>query len=98
MEVTVRPAAERDAGAVADLWTEAYVAPGTGGRTEPYSEADFIDSARRGQIFVAMRGDGEVVGAVVLLPPGAPGAGSHRTQEEAELSRLAVAPSGSPSG
>lgn len=62
--VAIRPAADGDAGAVAELWTEAYVTPGTGGRTQPYSEADFHTSAERGQVFIAVREEGGIVGAV----------------------------------
>ncbi len=85
----IRETGDEDAGAVADLWTEAYVTRGVGGRAEPYMPADFFESAGRGEVFVAAR-EGEIVGAVALTPPGAPGqvvAGP----EEAELSRLAVA-------
>jgi ribosomal protein S18 acetylase RimI-like enzyme len=85
----IREAVEADAEAVADLWTEAYVTRGVGGRSEPYTAADFVDSARHGEVFVADGPQG-VAAAVVLSAPGAPdrvvaGAG------EAELSRLAVA-------
>lgn len=89
---TIRSAIDGDARAVAELWTEAYVTPGTGGRTEPYSELDFHASAERGRVFVAACEEGEVVGAVVLFAPGAPGGDLHRASGEAELSRLAVAP------
>jgi len=85
----IREAADEDAGAISDLWTEAYVTRGVGGRTEPYVPADFFESAGRGEVFVATR-EGEIIGAVALAAPGAPGlvvAGP----EEAELSRLAVA-------
>lgn len=83
----IRAAADRDAAAVADLWSEAYVKAG-GGRTEPYSEAEFFDTARTGRISVAVRAE-ELVGVVALSPPGAPGRAVARG-EEAELSRLAV--------
>jgi ribosomal protein S18 acetylase RimI-like enzyme len=79
----------QDADAVVDLWTEAYVTRGVGGRFEPYAVADFLDSARHGEVFVAER-HGRVVGTVVMFVPGAAGrvvAGP----DEAELSRLAVA-------
>lgn len=88
---TIRQAIEGDATAVADLWTEAYLTLGTDGRTEPYTEADFLDSARRGQVLVAQREDA-VVGVVVLFAPGT----SDRAigcPDETELSRLAVASS-----
>jgi ribosomal protein S18 acetylase RimI-like enzyme len=85
----IREATENDADAVAALWTEAYVTLGVGGRTEPYAAADFFDSARHGEVFVADGGDG-VVGAVVLFAPGVPGR-DVGGPEEAELSRLAVA-------
>jgi ribosomal protein S18 acetylase RimI-like enzyme len=85
----IREATEYDADAVAQLWTEAYVTLGVGGRTEPYTAADFFDSVRHGEAFVADGRDG-VVGAVVLFAPGAPGR-DVAEEREAELSRLAVA-------
>jgi ribosomal protein S18 acetylase RimI-like enzyme len=88
---SIREAKAEDAAAVADLWTEAYVTLGVGGRSDPYSGADFARSARHGRVLVAER-DGEIAGAVVLAPPGSPGA-VVATEEEAELSRLAVAAS-----
>jgi len=86
---TIRDAAEGDAAAVASLWTEAYVTLGVGGRSEPYSVAEFQSATGNGEIFVV---DGErgVAGAVALFPPDTPGtvvAGPG----EAELGRLAVA-------
>jgi len=85
----IREATESDADAVAALWTEAYVTLGVGGRTSPYTAADFSESARHGQIFVSDGEDG-VVGVVVLFAPGAPGR-DVAGEGEAELSRLAVA-------
>ena len=64
----MREARAEDATAIAALWTEAYVTLGEGGRVEPYVEADFFETARRGAIYVAER-SGEVVGVVALLPP-----------------------------
>jgi N-acetyltransferase len=86
----IREATDRDASAIVALWTEAYVAEGEGGRTEPYAEADFVDFAGRGEVFVA-ESRGEIVGVVSLLPPGALGR-AVATDGEAELARLAVAP------
>jgi ribosomal protein S18 acetylase RimI-like enzyme len=85
----IRPAAEHDADAVVDLWTEAYVTRGVGGRVEPYARADFFESARHGEVFVAERA-GKIVGVVVLFAPEAPGR-AVGGPGEAELSRLAVA-------
>jgi ribosomal protein S18 acetylase RimI-like enzyme len=83
----IRDARAEDATAVAALWTEAYVVPG-GGRTLPYSEADFFDFAGRATALVADR-DGELLGVVVLFAPHEKGVIGERG--EAELSRLAVA-------
>jgi len=85
----IREAVDEEAGAIADLWTEAYVTHGVGGRVEPYAPADFLESASCGEVFVATR-EGEIIGAVALAAPGAPGRVVAETQE-AELSRLAVA-------
>jgi ribosomal protein S18 acetylase RimI-like enzyme len=87
----VREANEGDAGAVTGLWTGAYVCEGEGGRTAPYSEADFTETLRRGQMFVADR-EGMVVGVVALAVPGTPGRAIAQA-EEAELSRLVVSAS-----
>jgi ribosomal protein S18 acetylase RimI-like enzyme len=86
--MTVRPATEGDAAAVTALWTEAYSGRAPEGRTAPYEEAEFFAAAGRGRAFVAERA-GEVVGAVVFYPPGAPGR-AIGGEGEAELSRLAV--------
>jgi D-aminoacyl-tRNA deacylase len=85
---SIRAATERDAVAIVALWTTAYVTEVEGGRTEPYAEADFADTATRGDVFVAER-EGAVVGVVALFAPGAPGRAIARA-DEAELSRLVV--------
>lgn len=94
----IRRAVEADGESIADLWTEAYVTLGVGGRSKPYTAADFHDSARRGEVFVvdhdgrAAAGGSAIAGVVVLLAPGAPGL-VVADEGEAELSRLAVASS-----
>ena len=85
----IREGRPEDAEAVAALWTEAYVTLGGGGRLEPYSAAEFEQTAARSEIFVAERG-GAIDGVVALFPPGTPGLAVARGQE-AELARLAVA-------
>ena len=85
----IREARPDDAEPVAALWTEAYVTLGGGGRLEPYEQADFHQTASRGEVFVAERA-GAVAGVVALFPPGTPGLAVARG-EEAELARLAVA-------
>jgi ribosomal protein S18 acetylase RimI-like enzyme len=88
--VHTRRARDSDAEAIVALWTEAYTDRGEGeGRARPYGPADFADSARRGEPHVAEE-EGEALGVVVFLPPGAEGA-AIAGPEEAELSRLAVA-------
>jgi ribosomal protein S18 acetylase RimI-like enzyme len=72
-----------------NLWTEAYVSEGEGGRTVPYKEDDFLETSLRAQVFVAEQ-QGVVVGVVALAAPGTPRAAVARAGE-AELSRLAVA-------
>lgn len=87
----IREATEGDAGAVTGLWSAAYVSEGEGGRTVPYSETDFSETLRRGQMFVAER-EGTVVGIVALAAPGTPRLAIAQG-EEAELSRLVVSAS-----
>jgi ribosomal protein S18 acetylase RimI-like enzyme len=87
----IREANERDAGAVIGLWTAAYVSEGEGGRTVPYSQADFDETARGAQIFVSEQA-GAVVGVVALVAPGTPGRAVAQV-DEAELSRLVVSAS-----
>ncbi len=84
----IREANQQDARVVIDLWTEAYVNEGEGGRTLPYSEGDFFETFRRGPVFIAER-EGAVVAVVALAAPGTPGRAVARA-EEAELSRLVV--------
>ena len=84
----IRDANERDAGAITDLWTEAYFAEGEGGRTAPYAEADFFETARSAQVFVSER-EGTVIGVVALVAPGTPDRAVAQV-DEAELSRLVV--------
>lgn len=91
MSGPIREANERDAGAVTNLWTAAYVSEGEGGRTVPYSEADFSETFRRGQMFVAEQ-EGMVVGVVALAAPGTPHLAIAQGAE-AELSRLVVSAS-----
>jgi ribosomal protein S18 acetylase RimI-like enzyme len=86
---TIRGARTEDAAEVADLWTEAYVTLGVGGRVDPYSEADFAASAGDGEVLIAEDGGG-IAGVVVLHPPNSPGR-AVAVAAEAELSRLAVA-------
>jgi len=88
-EVDLREATASDAGVIAELWTLAYVNEGEGGRREPYTDADFFGTARRGRILVASRG-GDTVGVVALLPPDSPTRAIAR-DDEAELCRLVVA-------
>jgi|SRR5690349_24698321 len=89
MSAAIREATERDATAAIALWTQAYVTEGEGGRDDPYSEAEFAETAERSEVFVAER-DGEVVGVVAVLPPTAEGR-AVALEGEAELARLAVA-------
>ena len=101
----IRPASARDAAAVASLWTEGYTNRGPGGRKTPYTEAEFFDSAREGQIYVVdgagqggsareeeiedLAGSG-LAGVVVFRPPAGAGRDVAGAQE-AEISRLVVA-------
>jgi ribosomal protein S18 acetylase RimI-like enzyme len=85
----IRRATSADAGPIAELWTEAYVTLGVGGRTESYTAADYVASASNGEVFV-VDGPSGIAGAVALCGPSAP----RRVvaiAAEAELSRLAVA-------
>ena len=91
MSGRIREANEGDAATVTDLWTAAYVSEGEGGRTAPYSEADFSEAFRRGRVFVAEQ-EGMVVGVVSLAAPGTPCLAIAQGNE-AELSRLVVSAS-----
>ena len=87
----LREAGERDANAIVALWTEAYFTEGGGGRTTPYSTADFVEAAQNACLFAVER-ERTVVGVAALLAPGAPGCAGAEAGE-AELSRLVVAAS-----
>ncbi len=70
--MAIRSATPSDVDAVAAFWTKAYVTLGIGGRSERYSEADFLKSAESSEAMVI----GELpslAGAVVLMPPRAEG-------------------------
>ena len=84
----IRGAEADDAGAVAELWTEAYFREGEGGRTAPYAEADFFEAAQRSQVFVADQ-EGVAIGVAAIAAPRAAGRAVAQPGE-AELSRLAV--------
>jgi ribosomal protein S18 acetylase RimI-like enzyme len=90
-EVGIGRALREDFEAVAALWTEAYVELGDGSRTVPYRSEEAEDSDRDGALFVARHGS-QIVGAVALYLPGDAG-GAVRKDDEAEISRLAVATS-----
>lgn len=87
--VTVRRGRDDDTGAVAKLWTEAYVRPPGGGREEDYRSGDVADSRAAGEVLVADR-EGALVGVVVLLP-GTSHWARIAISQELEISRLAVA-------
>ncbi len=89
LSLEIREARESEGRDIANLWTEAYVTNGVGGRADPYSEADFASSARHGEVLVA-EGDDGIAGVVVLYGPEAPSR-TIALDGEAELSRLAVA-------
>lgn len=80
---------ESDAEAVTGLWTEGYTGAGPGGRSTPYSAAEFFAAARHGRPFVALEGEG-LVGIVVFFPPDAEGR-TVAAAGEAELAKLVVA-------
>jgi ribosomal protein S18 acetylase RimI-like enzyme len=85
----IRPAVESDAEAVAELWTEGYTGVAPGGRSTPYSAAEFFVTARDGRPFVALE-DEALVGVVVFFPPDAEGR-TVAAEGEAELAKLVVA-------
>lgn len=87
-DFSIRSATNDDSSAVRELWTQAYVTEGEGGRDDPYTEAEFAETAEPGEVFVAER-EGEVVGVVALLPPGG-GDLVVAVDGEAELARLVV--------
>ena len=74
---------------VTALWTEGYTGQGAGGRSTPYELWEFDAPVEAGRMLVAEEG-GDLLGVIVLHPPGAPGA-EHAAAGEAELSRLVVA-------
>jgi ribosomal protein S18 acetylase RimI-like enzyme len=86
----LREADERDAAAIAALWTEAYADVGPGGRQEPYALQEYFEVAAFADVTVVGNEDGEVVAVAALFPPGAPGR-SVAGPGEAEFARLAVA-------
>lgn len=86
----VRLARNSDYGAIAELWTEAFVRSGDGGRNLAYLESDVSASAQAGELFV-VEATGEIAGVAALMPGGLDAASVSRSGE-AEVTRLAVAP------
>jgi ribosomal protein S18 acetylase RimI-like enzyme len=86
----IREADEGDAGAVTELWTEAYADAGPEGRQEPYALQEYFAVAASATVTVAVEEDGGLVAVAALFPPGAPGR-SVAGPGEAEFARLAVA-------
>jgi GNAT superfamily N-acetyltransferase len=89
--VRIRGSTRADAGAIAELWTVAYVEEGEGGRVLPYAEADYFEIAERTRVLLAMQQE-TVIGVVALAAPGVKGV-AVALGCEAELSRLVVASS-----
>ncbi len=87
--IETRAARAADAEEIAALWTEAYVTLGVGGRSQPYSLAEFHSALGNGEVF-AVDGERGVAGTVALWPPGTPGTVVAESGE-GELGRLAVA-------
>lgn len=85
----IRRATPADAPRVAALWTEAYTEDPRGGRTTRYAETEAEEAGHLGDVWVVGEG-GEVLGVVVLYPPGVRD-GQFAAADEVELSRLAVA-------
>lgn len=85
----IRGAADKDADAVAALWTEAYFDEGEGGRDTPYSRSDFEQTQAAATHLLVAEIDGAVVGVVALLSPGEPSR-AIALAGEAELARLVV--------
>lgn len=85
----VRLAKKSDYGAIAELWTDAFVRSGEGGRDRDYVQSDVSSSAQAGDLFV-VEANGELAGVVALISGGF-GAASVSRSGEAEVTRLVVA-------
>jgi ribosomal protein S18 acetylase RimI-like enzyme len=85
----IRAAAEKDAGAIAALWTEAYFDEGEGGRDTPYARSDFEQMQAAAAHLLIAEMDGAAVGVVALLAPDEPSR-AVALEDEAELARLVV--------
>ena len=85
----IRPASEQDVTAIVALWTQAYTDDPRGGRTTPYTLADFQSTAAAGDLLV-VRAGADLAGVVALFQAGVRD-GQVALPGEAELSRLAVA-------
>ena len=85
----IRAAADKDAEAIAALWTEAYFSEGEGGRDIPYARSDFEQTEAAAAHLLVAEQDDVVVGVVALLAPGEPSR-AVALAGEAELARLVV--------
>lgn len=85
----IRDATDKDAEAIAALWTEAYFTEGEGGRDTPYARSDFEETRDAAAHLLVAEIDGAVLGVVALLAPGEPSR-AVALEGEAELARLVV--------
>jgi len=85
----IRAATDRDAEAIAALWTEAYFDEGEGGRDTPYSRSDFEQTRAAAAHLLVAEIDAAVAGVVALLAPDEPSR-AVALPDEAELARLVV--------
>ncbi|HWI96896.1 MAG TPA: GNAT family N-acetyltransferase [Solirubrobacterales bacterium] len=85
----IRAATDKDAEAIAGLWTEAYFEEGDGGRDAPYIHSDFEETKAAAAHLLVAEIDGAVTGVVALLAPDEPSR-AVALEDEAELARLVV--------
>jgi ribosomal protein S18 acetylase RimI-like enzyme len=85
----IRAAGDKDAEAIAALWTEAYFEEGEGGRDTPYSRSDFEQTRAAAAHLLVAEIDDTVLGVVALLAPDEPSR-AVALADEAELARLVV--------
>lgn len=91
MEPVVRPVAEAEHGATADLIASVYIGEGFSAETARDTLRDVASRAAHARVFVAVDASGAILGTATLVPHGTPSS-QIAAQGEMEVRLVAVSP------